>query len=264
MPQTRQFSNLAAQQAYETLAPVYDDFTWNHDYERWVRSLLPPLQRRGLSGNRLLDVACGTGKSFLPMLERGWEVTACDISPSMLALAQAKAGDAARLSIADMQRLPTFGEFDLVWSLGDAINYQLSFEELVNALSGMGANLADGGLLLFDVNGLACYRQFFAQTYEVERGGRRLIWRGQAAVDVAPGSICEARFDVEDPSGEDEVEPHVHRQRHHPEAEVLQALAEAGLESLDVYGHGHDAVLQQPFDDQTHVKSIHVARRGRR
>lgn len=264
MAQTRQFSNRAARQSYEALAPVYDDFTWNHDYELWVERLLEPLRRHGLSGNRLLDVACGTGKSFQPMLEKGWKVTACDISPSMLELARAKAGDLAELGIADMQQLPTFGEFDLVWTLGDAMNYQLSFEELVNALSGMGANLAESGLLLFDVNELACFRNFFAQTYQVERDGRRLIWRGQAAVDVAPGSLCEARFDVEELSGDGEVEPHVHRQRHHPEAEVLEALAEAGLESLDVYGHGHDAVLQQPLDERAHVKGIYISRRARR
>jgi SAM-dependent methyltransferase len=71
--------------------------------------------------------------------QAGWEVTACDISPSMLELARAKAGDVARLSVADMRELPTFGEFDLVWALDDAVNYLLSGEELGKALSGMRA-----------------------------------------------------------------------------------------------------------------------------
>ena len=81
-----------AEQAYEAIAPVYDDFTAHHDYELWLGNLLPKLRRHGLNGHRLLDVGCGTGKSFIPMLERGWKVTACDISPSMLELARAKAG----------------------------------------------------------------------------------------------------------------------------------------------------------------------------
>jgi predicted TPR repeat methyltransferase len=182
-----------AELAYEAIAPVYDDFTAHHDYELWLGNLLPELRRHGLRGRRLLDVGCGTGKSFLPMLERGWEVTACDISPSMLELARAKSGGAVRLSVADMRELPAFGEFDLVWALDDAVNYLLSRGELEKALSGMRANLAPGGLLMFDLNTLRSYRSFFAETELVERGGRKLVWRGQASTDAEPGSISEAR-----------------------------------------------------------------------
>lgn len=251
-----------AEQAYEAIAPVYDDFTAHHDYELWLGNLLPKARRLGLSGRRLLDVGCGTGKSFLPMLERGWEVTACDISPSMLALARAKVGDAAQLSVADMRELPVFGEFDLVWSLDDAVNYLLSREELGKALSGMRANLAPGGLLMFDVNTLEAYRTFFAEVQEVERGGRRLIWRGQASPDTPPGTVSEARFEVESGEGGVDVETHVHRQRHFPEAEVRELLEAAGLEFLDVYGHGFDAVPKQPVEELVHSKAVYFARRG--
>ncbi len=252
-----------AEAAYEAIAPVYDDFTAHHDYEAWLGELLPQLRRHGLSGRRLLDVGCGTGKSFLPMLERGWDVTACDISASMLKLARRKAGDAARLSVADMRELPVFGEFDLVWALDDAVNYLLSLEELDRALRGMRANMAPGALLMFDVNTLLCYRTFFAQTETVERDGRRLVWRGQATSDVAPASVCEARFEAEAPDGETaDVETHVHRQRHFPEAEVRRALDEAGLRCLDVFGHGHDAVLKQPVDELVHTKVVYIAGRA--
>jgi SAM-dependent methyltransferase len=250
-----------AEQAYEAIAPVYDDFTAHHDYELWLGNLLPELRRHGLRGHRLLDVGCGTGKSFLPMLERGWDVTACDISPSMLELARAKAGDAARLSVADMRELPIFGEFDLVWALDDAVNYLLSVEEMGDALSAMRANLAPGGLLMFDLNTLQAYRSFFAEVQRVERGGRRLIWRGQGAIDTPPGSISEARFEVESSSdGERDVETHLHRQRHFPEAKVLELLEAAGLECLDVFGHGFDAVLKQPVEELVHTKAVYIAR----
>ena len=255
--------SLWAEWAYEAIAPVYDDFTAHHNYELWLGTLLPELRRHGLRGHRLLDVGCGTGKSFLPMLDQGWEVTACDISPSMLELARAKAGDAVRLSVADMRALPAFGEFDLVWALDDAVNYLLSAKELGKALSGMRANLAPGGLLMFDVNTLRAYRSFFAETERLERGGRRLVWRGQASADAEPGSISEARFEVEAPEGgEADVEAHVHRQRHFPEAEVLELLEGAGLECLDVFGHGFDAVLKQPVDELVHTKAVYIARRA--
>ena len=119
-----------AERAYEAIAPVYDEFTAHHDYELWLGHVLPELRRHGLRQSRLLDVGCGTGKSFLPMLRRGWDVVACDVSPAMLELARAKAGDAVKLSVADMRKLPVFGEFELVWALDDPINYLLDVDEL--------------------------------------------------------------------------------------------------------------------------------------
>ncbi len=251
-----------AERTYEAMAPVYDDFTAHHDYEGWLADLLKALEQHGLQGNRLLDVGCGTGKSFMPMLPRGWEVTGCDISAAMLDLAREKA-EAVRLELANMLELPRFGEFDLIWALDDAINYLLSPAELERALAGMRANLAPTGLLLFDVNELLAYRTFFAETEVVERGGRRLVWNGLAAKDVAPGSICESRLEVlaDDGAAESGGAPVLtHRQRHFPEAEVLAALKGAGLECVDVYGMYIDGILKQPLDDTIHTKAIYIAR----
>jgi SAM-dependent methyltransferase len=242
-----------AQRTYEAMAPVYDDFTGHYESEAWIADLVKVLEGHGLSGKRLLDVGCGTGTSFLPMLAQGWEVTGCDISPAMLERAREKAGEAPRLVVADMLDLPRFGEFDLVWALDDAMNYLLSREELSQALAGMRVNLAPTGLLLFDLNELQAYRTFFAETTVVERGGQRLIWRGMASADVPPGSICESQMEVAP------GEVLTHRQRHFPEAEVQAALAEAGLECVAVYGHGLDGIPTQPLAP-THTKAIYIAR----
>src|ERR1044072_1864558 len=260
-PEAVQPRHRSAEGAYEAIAPVYDDFTAHHNYDLWLGELLPQLRRHGLRGHRLLDVGCGTGKSFLPMLERGWQVTACDISPSMIELARAKAGDMAELSVADMRELPEVGEFGLGGGLDDAVNCLLSPEELGSPLRGMRANLAPGGLLMFDVNTLRAYRSFFAETQRVERGGRRLVWRGQGSAEAAPGSISEARFEVEAASGDAVSVPvHVHRQRHFPEDEVLGQIDAAGLECVDVFGHGFDAVLKQPVEELVHTKAVYMAR----
>ena len=55
---------------YEGFAPFYDSFTAASDYEAWTEHVLDLARRLGLSGDRQLDLACGTGKSFLPFLER--------------------------------------------------------------------------------------------------------------------------------------------------------------------------------------------------
>ena len=138
--------------AYEELAPFYDELTAGYDYERWLSELERLALDHGLSGRRVLDVACGTGKSFLPLLARGYEVTACDLSPAMVALAGAKAPDAAAVLVADMRELPPLGEFDLVICLDDSLNYLIARQEMELAIGGMAANLAPAGLLAFDLN----------------------------------------------------------------------------------------------------------------
>jgi SAM-dependent methyltransferase len=250
-----------AERTYEAYAPVYDVFTAHYDYDGWLADLVSLLEDHGLRGRRLLDVGCGTGKSFLSLLPSGWQVTGCDISAAMLELAREKSGEAVELVRADMRVLPSFGEFDLVWALDDAINYLLDVDELTGALAGMRDNLAAAGLLLFDVNTLHAYRTFFAETETVEREGHRLVWNGLAEPDVAAGSICESRLEIDPgkPGGGGEC---VHRQRHFTEAEVLAALDRAGLECLGVYGQGLDGIPCQPLDELVHTKALYVARRG--
>jgi SAM-dependent methyltransferase len=253
-----------AERAFEAMAPLYDDFTAHYEYEFWTAKLLAVLERDGLQGNRLLDVGCGTGKSFLPMVARGWEAMGCDISRSMLALARRKTDEGVRLEVADMRALPRFGEFDLVWTLDDAVNYLLSTEELETALRGMRANLAPSGLLLFDVNELLVYR-LYAEGVKVERSDRRFVWRGTATGEARPGSICEfvcyeTEVEDEDPPASERRNVSIHRQRHFTEAEILAAIDAAGLECLNVYGQSTDGVPRQPLDPSAHTKAIYVAR----
>ena len=256
----------AAEIAYDAIAPVYDDFTAHHNYDAWLKELLTYLERQGLTGRRLLDVGCGTGKSFIPMLRWGWEVTAADISAAMVELARQKVGERAELLVADTRQLPHLGEFDLVWSLDDAINYLLSGEDLEQALRAIRPNLApETGLLLFDTNELETYRTFFAEEVEVERNGRRLIWHGRSSADAAPGSISEAVFEVEPLAGTEAaaIAPETHRQRHFPEAEVLAALERCGYEPLAVYGMSTDGILRQPLDSERHSKAVYISRLAR-
>ena len=256
-----------AEIAYEAIAPAYDDFTAHHNYDEWLRELLSHLEGEGLTGDRLLDVGCGTGKSFIPMLDWGWEVTACDISPAMVELARRKVGGRAKLSVADMRSLPHFGEFDLVWCLDDAINYLLTTEELEEALGSMLPNLKkESGLLIFDTNTLQTYRTFFAEEIEVEMNGRRMLWHGRSTADAPSGSIAEAIFEAEplDAAGGPAIAPEAHRQRHFPAEEIVATLERCGYECLQVYGMSTDGILRQPLEEvERHSKAAFIARAAR-
>ncbi|HWH19942.1 MAG TPA: methyltransferase domain-containing protein [Solirubrobacterales bacterium] len=254
-----------AEVAYESIAPVYDDFTAHHDYEARIAMLLELATDNGLraGASRALDVGCGTGKSFRPLLDRGWEVTACDISASMAALARERAGDRVRIEIADMRELPVLGSFDIAFCIDDAVNYLHSPEELTTTLRAVAANLEPDGVLIFDTNTISIYRSFFAESFEVEANGVRMFWEGHGDGTAQPGAITEASFSFEPLEGGTAVAPEVHRQRHHPEPEVRAAIDAAGLELAGLYGHGPDGVPSQPMSEDAHTKAIYVARKRR-
>lgn len=246
----------SARETYDAYAPVYDEFNRGYLYERWTGRLLAKAEEAGMEGRRLLDVACGTGLSFIPMLERGWEVTGCDVSPVMLDLARDKVGQRAELLEADMRELPELGEFDLIWAVNDPLNYLLSTEELKATFAGMQRNLASSGIALFDINTLVTYRTFFSKEIVVEENGKRLVWRGQQTpAEVAPGMFAEAHFDAD---GVSDLK-HVHRQRHFGELEVLAALEAAGLRCVAIFGE-LDGALTPGFDENHHTKAVYLCR----
>lgn len=246
----------AARQTYEALAPSYEAFTlgFGYRYETWTATLLARAEQEGLRGERLLDVACGTGFSFIPLLDRGWQVTGCDISPAMVEAARAKVGDRAELHVADMRELPKLGEFDLVWSINSGMSYLLSNEELTATLAGMRRNLAPGGLVLFDLMTLMTARTFFTDVFPVEREGKKFTWRGVLAPDeVVAGAIGGGRLEEEGRSNPADL----HRMRYFAEAEVRAAIEAAGLQLRQVLGE-KDGNLEEDFDEEDQTTALYI------
>lgn len=90
------------------------------------------------AGQRVLDVAAGTGTSALPAARRGAEVVATDLTPELLAVGRAaaeKEGIALTWQQADAEALPfADADFDVVLSsigVMFAPHHQLAADELV-------------------------------------------------------------------------------------------------------------------------------------
>jgi SAM-dependent methyltransferase len=251
-----------AEAAYDALAPAYDVLTADYDYDAWLSAIERVAIAHGLAGRRVLDVACGTGKSFLPLLERGYDVTACDISEAMLRVARTKVGPRASLRQLDMRALPALGPFDLVTCLDDALNYLPDEPALAQALAGMRANLAPGGVLVFDVNSLRTYRGSFSGDWVVDGEDCMVAWRGQTAPDLASGGSAELVVDafVRAIGAEDWTRHRaVHRQFHHPADRLERALAQAGLTLRARLGQLPGAVLDDDFSEFDHAKALYVS-----
>jgi SAM-dependent methyltransferase len=250
---------------YDAFALHYDAFTSGSDYERWTGAVLEHARAHGVEGRRLLDVACGTGNSFVPFLQRGFDVVGCDLSGAMLAEAARKAPE-ARLVVADMRQLPVLGRFDLVTCFDDSLNYLLSEPELCTAFASIAANLATTGVALFDLNSLQAYRTTFAcDSVRDHPDGRVFAWRGESSRDAQPGCAAEASIDVFTPDAEGSYHRvrSRHAQRHHPRDRVAAVLMEAGLELIVVRGVLDDGTLVADADELRHLKVLYTARRAK-
>jgi len=253
----------AAAEAYRAFAPYYDAYTEHPLYERWIVGIEALARQHGVPGRRLLDLACGTGKSILPFLERGWAVTGCDVVEEMLAIAGRKCDGRATLVHADVARLPDLGTFDLVTCLNDVANCLLDRASLDGFLAGAAAHLRPGGLLVFDASTLATYRTTFTATEVRERDGALFVWRGLADEDFEAGGVARADVDVfielEDGTWRRATSSHL--QRHHPLADVRRAIADAGFALLAELGQHDDGRRDPAVDEDDHIKALYVARR---
>jgi SAM-dependent methyltransferase len=96
------------------------------DYPSMVETFLLPLGPRLVEacgireGQRVLDVAAGTGNASIPAADRGAHVTCSDLTPELLEVARARAAAAGvelTIAEADAERLPfEDGAFDVVMS----------------------------------------------------------------------------------------------------------------------------------------------------
>ncbi len=256
-------SNTPALAAYEALAPTYDTFTAEHDHERWLRRLDALVEEHGIGGRRLLDVGCGTGKSALPMLLRGYDVTACDISPGMVAIARERLGSDADVFVADMRDLP--GEldgYDLVTCLDDAVNYLTTPDDLLAAFTSVERVLADDGLYVFDVNTMLAYRTSFASDFVAESPDTVFCWRAGQDAAAEPDRAYTAQLDtfVLEDDGRWSRTTSRHEQRHFSDETIRACLGEAGLRCVDMIGQAPGVQLSRPVDETLHHKCVYLAR----
>ena len=245
--------------AYEPLAPFYDRFTEGYEYVRWLEAIEIWALAHGLRGRRVLDAACGTGKSFEPLLAKGYEVSACDLSPAMVAEARAKAAGRAEIVVADMRELPWRSQFDLITCLDDAVNYLLTPDDLDAALGSMAGALRPHGILAFDTNSLGTFRTTFAEEFEVAAGGTRFRWRGEGNLDAEPGEVSSATIEID---AEDGVLESRHVERHWSVAALRAACVRAGFRQVVFRGQVTGGRLVGEPDEIRHPKVMCLAVRS--
>ncbi len=247
--------NVTTAAPYDTVADVYDLVSASYQHDRWINALLERCSAHGLRPNSVLDVGCGSGHSFLPMLDRGLTVTACDISAGMVDVARRRTAGRCDVHVADMRRLPQLGWFDLVTCLDDAINHLDSPSDVADALFGMRANLAPGGVVVFDALLLGAYAA--SHDHVFERDDSFVVWRKRESEVLVSGGATQIVVDIFRRDGESWsrdrfVQPH----RHYPVEELVALAGEAGLRLVHVYGQRPGGLLEDRVDESRDHKAV--------
>lgn len=135
---------------YDERAPHYDELNEKIASFIIINNSIEKVLRK-YDAISVLDMTCGTGSQVFWLLEAGFEVIGCDISKSMLKVAQKKAEDKnidAQFIEGDT-RTTRVGEFDAVITIFNAIGH-LTRDDFAKALRNIWDNLRDGGIYIFD------------------------------------------------------------------------------------------------------------------
>ena len=182
--------------AYKNLAASYDRLTNDVDYGSWVDFAEAILEREGLHPRTVADLACGTGSAARILAERGYRVTAVDLSEEMLTEAMDKCGD--------LENLPTFVHqnlaqlrlpraVDMAVCFLDSLDYILDPADCERAIRRTYRALNPGGIFIFDVNTPEKLQSMDGQVFLDEDDEVYCVWRGEFDEDT---NICSYGMDL--------------------------------------------------------------------
>lgn len=142
---------MTKQQLYKKFAKYYDKIYADKDYEseaEFIKWLVKKHKRN--KGNKLLDVACGTG-NHASFLHDEFTITGVDVNPEMLKIAKKKVRFAKFIK-GDMTKLELGETFDVIICMFATIAYNLTYDELEDTIKILYHHLQSGGVVIFDLH----------------------------------------------------------------------------------------------------------------
>lgn len=210
-------------------AAYYDKlYAWK-DYEAEARAVGALIEHHKLApGNRLLDVACGTGV-HLAMLAEHYDCVGLDLDETLLGLARERCPDLA-FHRADMRDFDLGERFDVVTCLFSSIAYLVEYDDLVSALRAFYEHLAPGGLAI--IEGFVRpedWKQGFIHTLHVDEPDLRIT---RMNVSQRRDKVVHMEFHYLIGTKDGVVrETEMHVSRLYSDAEFLAAFAAAGFDT---------------------------------
>ena len=222
--------------AYKNLAASYDRLTNDVDYADWVDFAHAILEKEGLKPRTVADLACGTGSATYLLAQKGYRVTAVDLSEDMLTQAMDKC--------ADLDTLPTFVHqnlaqlrlpraVDMAVCFLDSLDYILDPADCEAAIRRTYKALNPGGIFIFDVNTPEKLHSMDGQVFLDEDDDVYCVWRGEFDEET---NICSYGMDLFQREGEVWHRSfEEHREYAYSIEQLTRFLKDAGFMGIEVY-----------------------------
>ena len=182
------------------------------------------------------ELACGTGSLARLLAQRGYQVTAVDLSEDMLCVAQQKcAGLPVQFVHQDMSRLALAEPADAVICCLDSVNYVTKKGALQRAFGRVHRYLKPGGLFLFDAKTPLALEEADGQVYLDETEDLFCVWRGEYS---QRRRVCGYGIDLfrRRSDGAWERGGEYHEEYAYTPEELTGYLRRAGFEDVRLYG----------------------------
>ena len=219
------------------------------DYDKWANFITESVKKysRGVVG---YDMGCGSGQITRALKRAGFAVTGVDISPEMLAAAQA---ENAKQKIfvpyiaGDILKFKPNVKADFITAVNDAFNC-ISGDKLEKAFEKMHGALKKGGFLLFDVSSAYKLKHVIANNVFFEDDDdHTYVWTNSLEKDFVKMEMCVFLRRGELYERKDaELTEYIHERDF-----IISALEKEGFEVLSVCGDmgekEHDKSLRLNF-----------------
>jgi SAM-dependent methyltransferase len=171
----------------DRIAEVYDAFYEDTlDTDRAVEALAELA-----SGGPVLELAIGTGRLALPLVEHGLEVHGIDASEQMVARLRAKrGGEAIPVTIGDFADVPVKDSYRLIFIAFNTLFALLTQEDQLRCFANVAKHLSDDGVFAVEA--------FFPDLARFDRHQRtQTTWvdAGRVLLDASRHSPVEQRVD---------------------------------------------------------------------
>ena len=240
--------------SYDFLAGCYDRLTWDVGYTRWADYIQRHFDRRGLPGNTVLDLACGTGSLTWELARRGYEMIGVDLSSDMLAQAADKADPNVEIPpiflCQSMDKLDLYGTIDACVCCLDSVNYVTKPKQLQKAFERVHLFMMSGGLFIFDVNTPAKLQAMDGQVFLDETEDAYCVWRGEYSPRRRICSYFMDIFALDEDTGLWERGEELHEEYAYTPEELTEYLRAAGFRDVRQYG---ELSMRRPSPDAQRI-----------
>ena len=232
--------------SYQTFAQVYDAIMDDSLYERWGHFVGQNLQNKG---QKLLELACGTGALAVTLKKLGYDVTGLDLSPNMLSLANERAisaGVQLPLIEGDMLDLSEAGEFEVVTCFSDSICYMPDEKAVSTVFKEVSNILTPTGTFLFDVHSTYQVDEVFpGYMYNDQSEEISFLWQSYLGENKHSIEHDLTFFVYSEDTDSYERFDETHKERTYPLETYYDMLEKAGFGSVNVFTDFGDSKVEK-------------------